>query len=419
MSRLFLSRNIEGGNGAAGLMLAAAEGTLAAWAPPGAATHSCAAGAGADSAGGRFNAMLAPVLRLAIRGVVYAGGMEDLVAGTAPSTYAACFAQTVNAWRDSSQIGDFAVVFTQLAGTAVDGAAALRLAQARGLPRAFSAPHAIDTTAMASRYDTANTTEVARRLALGMVHAAYSKQEPNWGWSSPVLEGARVVSDSGGGGGDGHRLLIPSTGGAEGDLVTPSSSSADSQSAAVVLLSFASTEVAGEPQLFDRPGCVTCCSGGGGALVQALAAAAPGGGARQRWHNASSLEWVRQPLAPVPALAMGSASRPRRRRAVRLLLRARFDGLPTRPVAVRIAAGEEQPDCFLRNANGWPVLPGTVNASTSASNAAHPQIRSSEPAGVADVRNEPFAHRFADNSTSVSPPPMGFNTCVHTAMLSS
>jgi hypothetical protein len=121
----------------------------------------------------------------------------------------------------------------------------------------------------------------------------------------------------------------------------------------------------------------------------------------------------------VPALAMGSASQPasQPRRAVRLLLRARFDGVPTRPIAVRIAAGEEEPDCFLRNANGWPVLPGTVNASTNASNAAHPQIRSPEPARVTDVRNEPFAHSFAGNSTSVSPPPMGFNTCVHTAML--
>ena len=38
----------------------------------------------------------------------------------------------------------------------------------------------------------ARASEVARRVALGMVHAAYSKQEPGWGWSSPVLEHARA-----------------------------------------------------------------------------------------------------------------------------------------------------------------------------------------------------------------------------------
>jgi len=280
-----------------GVIHAAAESTLAAWAPAAVAAKACGGGGS-----GRFNGMLAPLLRLALRGVVYAGGEADLAAKMAPATYADCFAQTVSAWRDSGQIGDFAVVFTQLGASTSGAASALRLAQATALPRPFAEANSIDTTAMAARYDTSNTSEVARRVALGMVHAAYSKQEPGWGWSSPVLEHVRVSAN---------------------------------EVAHGVFLSFAATEVKGGLRLVDRPGCTICCKLGGGALVQASS-----GGLSGPWHNATSLA---------------------RMRGKDWVLGARFAAAAR---LVRVAAGPDA-DCFLYNANGMPVLPAIANVTAA------------------------------------------------------
>ena len=64
---------------------------------------------------------------------------------------------------------------------ASDSIAALRLAQGLALPTPFGIlTDASDITAVVPTYDLArdNASEAGRRLALGMLHVAYAKQEP-------------------------------------------------------------------------------------------------------------------------------------------------------------------------------------------------------------------------------------------------
>jgi hypothetical protein len=169
-----------------------------------------------------FNAMIAPISRFAIRGVVWNQGESD--SGESLPYFSCLFQALIASWRQAWRIGDFAWVFAQLG--AQDAAKwptywpfAARLAQTSALP-ARSNLSRTDTVGMATAYDIGDMgspyppdhvhsrrkPEVGRRTALAMIHTQYAIQFPSSpglinltasaNWSPPVL---RAVAAAAGG----------------------------------------------------------------------------------------------------------------------------------------------------------------------------------------------------------------------------
>jgi hypothetical protein len=171
----------------------------------------------------RFNAMIAPLVGFSIKSALFYQGESD--AGPQASVTTLCnasaqgncdytdlytcrFGAMINGWRDLWGFGDFAFVYTQLApvpgpemgvntfNTSHPGPSGgnwpeLRLQQAAVLP-APGLP--VDTTGMAVITDLGDTnapphpmnkTEVARRLALQLLHVAYAMQSLNTSTMDP------------------------------------------------------------------------------------------------------------------------------------------------------------------------------------------------------------------------------------------
>jgi len=149
-----------------------------------------------------FNAMISPLLQIAVRGVFFSQGVADFVAGTSEEAYATTFSEyVVEGWRNKGQIGDYSFAFTQYGAELGGGAASdnIRYAQITALPRPFDdatkSTQPICTTALTPTYDVsdgsiASSRIIASRLALSMAHLSYAKQEPTWGWTAPVLVAA-------------------------------------------------------------------------------------------------------------------------------------------------------------------------------------------------------------------------------------
>lgn len=342
------------------VILAAVDGSeLSEWAPS-AAVGACGSGSvGASSA--LYNGMVAPLRSLALRGVLFSHqGGADRAAGTPAAQYGACMARTFTAWRDGGEIGDFAVAFTQ-----VSADFAWQTAQALSLPRPFTDGKGTiaDTTAIAPTYDLSSapnsaafTEAVAARLALGIAHVSYSKQEPEWPWSPPLPLDAAISYDG---------------------------SSVDIRFGGRRSLALA---------LQDMPNCTRaaaagsdCCSSGGGTLIEAKMA-------NGQWVRATELH-----LLP----ASGD-------RSTQVLRVGSPDWLPSSPPAlVRMAASpgfgcvlRNRPNVSMATAVGMPVLPCVISItangtalpldSPSARGAAPPSLQAAEQA--------------------VTPPPMGFNS---------
>ena len=134
-----------------------------------------------------------------MRSVVWAHGRSDARRGASPELYARCLRALITGWRDAGPTGDYAWSIAQI-GPPRGGAgpreaetvAALRLAQASALPAPVgSVRGALDTTALSPSYDLlgfiGNASELGRRLALGVAHAAYGKQEPLVHWAAPTV----------------------------------------------------------------------------------------------------------------------------------------------------------------------------------------------------------------------------------------
>ena len=381
------------------LILAAVNGsTLDQWAPLQAA-YECANGATANSSG-LYNGMVAPLRGLALRGAILSLGTADLAAGTPAHRYGACLPKVITAWRDAGETGDFSVALTQSAHNY-----SMQTAQALSLPRPFTAADgAIDTTSLAPTYDLPLyssdgrrfTAEVGQRLALGLVHTAYAKQEPSWQWSPPALHAALMSSD-------GVSIDLVFRGRRSLSLVlddVPNCSARAEAAKAVVDASATPhstlhsggryTEVESLESQADRAA-RPCCHNGGGRLVEGFLPR------RKQWVAATTMQ-----LQP-PSADRGTQ-----------VLHARSDAWQTHgpPTAVRIAASG-QSGCILRNHPtppelgtdmGVPVLPMSINVSMV-------RVAEGEPRGKADPTPTPTPLGFKPRGNEdPTPPPMGFNT---------
>jgi hypothetical protein len=149
-----------------GLVYAAVGGTsVQEWSPPEALAKCAGVGAPAPpSAGGPppvlegnstlFNAMIAPLSRLAIRGALFYQGEANQ--DSPPHFYSCLFPAMIEAWRRRWRLGDYPFVFAQIAAQ-VSGVPQpdyewfrIRLEQAAALPKAGGDT---DTTGMGVTYD--------------------------------------------------------------------------------------------------------------------------------------------------------------------------------------------------------------------------------------------------------------------------
>lgn len=176
---------------------------LAAWAPN-SATSACAGQPGANSSVA-YRHYVQPLQHLAIRGGFWHGGSADAVATTAAGAgaqlqgqqYEKCFAASLQSWRDGGNIGDWSLAFTQLGNriNSSDAASwlAVQLAQQAARPHATPNLTSLTTTSMAPLLGLPTDLltslpalqEAGRRLALGMLHTAFSKMEPQLAWAAP------------------------------------------------------------------------------------------------------------------------------------------------------------------------------------------------------------------------------------------
>ena len=184
-----------------------AAATLADWGPPAPKVQqACATVMGGAPLGAAFTRSLQPLLSLAIRGFFWSLSGTQPAAIANSSAYAACFQAAVSAWRDGGNIGDWSLALTQAAG---DAAVGLQLAQAAARPTPGLT--GITTTSLAPMLDLPRPWlhEAAQRLALGMLHTAFSKMAPELNWGPPRFVNAtashpqtvRLVFDTRGGSG--------------------------------------------------------------------------------------------------------------------------------------------------------------------------------------------------------------------------
>lgn len=140
---------------------------------------------------GLFNYMIHPIVSFSIRAVLWYQGENNIP--NPDGVYTCLFNAMIQGWRARWKIGDFAFHFVQLA-TQTSSVNPnydwnhLRLEQMTALP--LPGINTTDTTGMAVTYDLGdptspytsihprNKTEVARRLALQVLHTAYALQYP-------------------------------------------------------------------------------------------------------------------------------------------------------------------------------------------------------------------------------------------------
>ena len=176
---------------------------LAAWVSP-SATTSCTGQSGTTS-GMAYHRYVQPLQHLAIRGGFWHGGSADATTTAGANAqlqrqqYENCFAACLQSWRDGGNIGDWSLAFTQL-GNQIDSSnaaswLAVQLAQQAARPHATPNLTSLTTTSMAPLLglptdlltSLAALQEAGRRLALGMLHTAFSKMEPQLAWAAPEL----------------------------------------------------------------------------------------------------------------------------------------------------------------------------------------------------------------------------------------
>ena len=183
------------------------------------AVHAASDGRGqqATATGDAFETFLQPLQSLAIRGMFWSfdddgGGLASAGLtgrGSFPGhfNYAQCFRACVESWRDGGEIGDWSLALTQQpgddsAGRGAAGTAVVQLAQADARPQAglVYQGRGLTTTSLAPLMDLTKPWlhEAARRLALGMLHTAFSKMSPQLKWGPPRFLRVESVSASGG-----------------------------------------------------------------------------------------------------------------------------------------------------------------------------------------------------------------------------
>jgi sialate O-acetylesterase len=149
---------------------------------------------------GAYNAMIAPLQRLRIRGVIWYQGESD--AYKDPQAYRAIFPALVRSWRQAWGIGDFPFLYVQLANHLArlkepgEGPwAELREAQTLALREPNTAMAvAVDLGGDGANIHPKNKEDVGRRLALGARAVAYGEKIEHSGplYESMKIEGTAV-----------------------------------------------------------------------------------------------------------------------------------------------------------------------------------------------------------------------------------
>ena len=154
-----------------------------------------------DAVPGRaFKKYLEPLQLLAIRGMFWSHGSSDAAPASrsrgvegVQEGYESCFQASASSWRDGGNIGDWSIAYSQLSPLAGPSAAsvfAIQQAQNGGQPH--PGLQGLTTTSMApftglrtGKWNRVELNEAGRRIALGMLHTAFTKMSPWLDWSPP------------------------------------------------------------------------------------------------------------------------------------------------------------------------------------------------------------------------------------------
>ena len=145
--------------------------------------------------GGLFNAMISPLLRFPIKGVIWYQGESNTARA---ATYHAIFSALINDWRNHWKQGDFPFLYVQLSNYAPisaseGGWSELREAQRKTL--------SVPNTGMAVTVDIGewndlhplNKEDVGKRLALAAQYIAYGDKKVVY--SGPIYRSKEVKGD--------------------------------------------------------------------------------------------------------------------------------------------------------------------------------------------------------------------------------
>ena len=128
-----------------------------------------------------FSSMIAPLLALAIRGVIWYQGESN---EATPARYARLFPAMIRAWREQWQQGNFPFLFVQLPNFGPDNSSTsywseIRHAQERGLTEPATAMVPTIDIGDPNDLHPPNKAEVGRRLALAALAIAYDASDPS------------------------------------------------------------------------------------------------------------------------------------------------------------------------------------------------------------------------------------------------
>jgi sialate O-acetylesterase len=149
---------------------------------------------------GLYNAMIAPVLRHPMKGIIWYQGETNAEAGECTEDYAACFTALIRDWREKSGRGTIPFLFVQLPlfGTPGENTEKSRWALIR---EAQAAALSLPATGMATALDLGewndlhplNKKDLGSRLAQAAAAAAYGETNSAPG---PLLRGVRREGDT-------------------------------------------------------------------------------------------------------------------------------------------------------------------------------------------------------------------------------
>ncbi|MGV3502591.1 MAG: sialate O-acetylesterase [Adhaeribacter sp.] len=142
-----------------------------------------------------YNAMIAPLIPLAVKGVIWYQGEANT---TNPGLYESLFPAMIHSWRSAWGQGDFPFAFVQLAGYARPGGEDLKWAHLREVQfKSLKTPHTMLATAIdvgeQKDIHPRNKKEVGRRLALAVRNQVYGEKIQS---SGPVFKNFKIKGNT-------------------------------------------------------------------------------------------------------------------------------------------------------------------------------------------------------------------------------
>ena len=155
---------------------------------------------GFHTPGNLFNAMISPMLRFGIRGVLWYQGESNANTMAAAKVYSTLFLKMIQDWRAHWGQGDFLFLFVQLASFKAHPQGAVEDAPWPVLREAQAGALALTNTGMDTAVDMgdannihpAHKSSVGKRLTLASRHVVYVE---NLAWSGPVFQSMEIRAD--------------------------------------------------------------------------------------------------------------------------------------------------------------------------------------------------------------------------------